>query len=307
MIATIELSLVDLLRTQLMQGSGREIPLDAPLSGLGLDSLALLNFLTAVEKRFGVELPDSIWAQKDDLTIRKFADLVRVGGGTLAVAPASPAVQDVGDTGYDGGAVSVSPFWHALARIMRMETFYLLARDLRAGSIPQPHPAIPLTLREGTLDDLPALRGFWPADKQERKEQRFRERLAKGFTPLTAWRDSEILGIDWISATGDFEPNTGLNIVTSSGTAYGFDLYEKHQGLGAGFALLCRSLHECVTRGFSRQVTLVSGNNVRMLNVATRLAGYEHAGSVRTWKLGKRRISLWRSRGTQGIGGTMIV
>src|SRR5512133_167112 len=58
--AAAEQEIARIVRDELLLGSEREIPLDQPLGelGVGLDSLALVNLLTAVEGAFGVELSD---------------------------------------------------------------------------------------------------------------------------------------------------------------------------------------------------------------------------------------------------------
>ena len=115
------------------------------------------------------------------------------------------------------------------------------------------------------------------------------------------------MGIDWISATGDFEPNTGLQITTLPGTAYGFDLYEKYGGNGIGYSLLLWSLQMCRERGFKRQVTIVSANNMRMLTVAKKLIGYEEIGTIRTRKVLRRPQSHWAIGAREGRGGIISV
>jgi acyl carrier protein len=53
--------------------AGREgdLPSDAPLGeeGLGLDSLALVRFLTAVEQELGVEVPYEVWSDIAQLSL----------------------------------------------------------------------------------------------------------------------------------------------------------------------------------------------------------------------------------------------
>ena len=308
-MTTIEHRLSDILRAQVRFGGDRLISPDEPLSVAGLDSLAILNFLTSVEKQFDVQFPDQIWAEKDGLTLGHFARLVRAHtqAGPPGVAAENgsglhPDPEVLGDRPHASSYIrSVVKRWYAA------ETFILLSRNLHTIDKDSTPPKAPLKLREATLDDFPALRGFWPVAKQEWKEKRFRERLGAGFFALTAWWDREIVGIDWVSPTGDFEPNTGLRIVTSQGTAYAFDLFEKYQGKGIGYALLLWSLHECRKRGYDRQVTLVSTNNTRMLTVGKKLIGYKEAGRVRTRKIMQRPHSVWSVGTTTGHGGVMTV
>ena len=83
--AAIERELVHHLRAQVLLGSDREIALDSPLGpAVGLDSLGLMEFLAALEERFGVEFPDTLWADRRDFTLRRLADhLVAVSVGPV--------------------------------------------------------------------------------------------------------------------------------------------------------------------------------------------------------------------------------
>jgi len=54
-----------------LAGSDREVPFDAPLGeeGIGLDSLALVQFLTAVEHELGTEFPFDVWSDAARLSL----------------------------------------------------------------------------------------------------------------------------------------------------------------------------------------------------------------------------------------------
>ena len=86
----IERELVHQLREQVLLGSDREIALDSPLGpAVGLDSLGLMEFLAAVEARYDVEFPDTLWTDRRDFTLRRLADyLVAQADQPLARAPA---------------------------------------------------------------------------------------------------------------------------------------------------------------------------------------------------------------------------
>ena len=77
--ATVEQAIARIIRDELLLGSEREIPLDQPLGelGVGLDSLALVNLLTAVEAAFQVELSDDIWTERGPLSVNDLAEIVR--------------------------------------------------------------------------------------------------------------------------------------------------------------------------------------------------------------------------------------
>ncbi len=74
----ISSEVVRILRHSALAGSQREIQLDEPLGeqGLGLDSLPLLEFVLALEKSFGIDLPDAIWARRQQLTLRHFVNFI---------------------------------------------------------------------------------------------------------------------------------------------------------------------------------------------------------------------------------------
>jgi acyl carrier protein len=70
--------LVGILRSSVLDGSDRDVGLGAALGedGLGLDSLALVEFLTAVEKEFGAKVPVDVWSRIDQLTLDDCAEAV---------------------------------------------------------------------------------------------------------------------------------------------------------------------------------------------------------------------------------------
>jgi len=324
MMELIENELTEILRSQSKLGADRRIAPDQPLSSLGLDSLSLLNFLLAAEQRFGMELPDGVWSSKGSLTLRRFVDIIfettasgisrpAMNGGTPAPAK-SPMPQESPEgadeeNGKNGHPVprEVGPVMKALAPLYARQDFVVLERDLLSGKLPDVCASIPLTYRAATAEDIPALQGFWPPEKQERKMRRFSERLASGFVPLTAWNGNEILGIDWLSGTGDFEPLTGLRIAVRPGTCYGFDLYEKRGGLGVGFALFCLSLHEAHRRGYQRQVTIVNSGNAKMIAASMKLVGFAQVGEIHTRKVLQRPVSTWRLGDQRGRGNILTV
>jgi acyl carrier protein len=70
--------LADILRASVLAGSDRDVVGGAALgeTGLGLDSLALVQFLTAVEKEFGTKIPVEVWSRLGELTLDECADAV---------------------------------------------------------------------------------------------------------------------------------------------------------------------------------------------------------------------------------------
>jgi acyl carrier protein len=59
------------LDRKVLVGSERDVPFDAPLGeeGIGLDSLALVQFLTAVEQELGAEFPFAVWSDVAHLSL----------------------------------------------------------------------------------------------------------------------------------------------------------------------------------------------------------------------------------------------
>jgi len=87
----IERELVHHLREHVLLGSDRAIDLDRPLGpAIGLDSLGLMEFLAAIEERFDVEFPDTLWTDRRDFTLRRLADYLVAQG----YRPVDPAESD---------------------------------------------------------------------------------------------------------------------------------------------------------------------------------------------------------------------
>src|SRR5882724_10141987 len=57
-------------------GAGRDQPPDEPLGALGLDSLALVNAVPAVEAACGRELPHALWGDRRGISIASLAAVV---------------------------------------------------------------------------------------------------------------------------------------------------------------------------------------------------------------------------------------
>lgn len=74
----IELRVVEILRENALNHSSRALDLDAPLgeSGIGLDSLALVQFLTALEGEYRIRLPLDFWSGADRASLRQCAEAV---------------------------------------------------------------------------------------------------------------------------------------------------------------------------------------------------------------------------------------
>ena len=76
LIATVKQMIIDSLRIEGM--SADEIETDAPLfgEGLGLDSIDALQLVVAMEKEFGVVVPDAATGSKVFASVRTMADYI---------------------------------------------------------------------------------------------------------------------------------------------------------------------------------------------------------------------------------------
>ncbi|MEO8462856.1 MAG: acyl carrier protein [Chloroflexota bacterium] len=75
----IQHEVLRVLREDVLLGSDRAVDLDAPLGpGVGLDSLALMEFLGALEGAFEVEFPETLWSDRSDFTLRRLIEYLVV-------------------------------------------------------------------------------------------------------------------------------------------------------------------------------------------------------------------------------------
>lgn len=309
-----------ILRLCVLGGSTREIAMDEPMGaqGLGLDSLALVEFVAAVEKSFQVEIPDSIWTDRGALSPADFVKLI------LELQPHSIAPAEGNSTRRSNEyAANRSYFQKARAelryrgilpggwwlgtqaasyiveRLYAREAHYILMKELTPEAmVTEISPA--LTFRELHKNDVALLGDLWPPHRRSKMVKLFQKRLEAGFICLSAWSGTEIVGIDFLSGSGDTDPDTGLTIKMLPGTCYALDLYEKYRGQGIGFALLGYSLKEAQRRGFKRQVTFVRTNNERMLAASMQLHGFTKIGEVDTRRIFRKSFSEWKLKTTSG-------
>ena len=63
MTSPLAQNLIDILRRHALKESDRPVAANQPLgaTGLGLDSLALLQFITALENQYEIEIQETIW------------------------------------------------------------------------------------------------------------------------------------------------------------------------------------------------------------------------------------------------------
>jgi acyl carrier protein len=312
----IEEAVLSTLRECSLGGSDREVSLSDPLGelGLGLDSLALLEFVTALEKKFRIQFPDDIWTDRGDLTLGHFVQLIAESAPPVDARepeeewqPGSPLQKVVRAIGKRGLLRGIA--WSAgklaeltYRRVSQVEKHYILAFDLRNAEIPAYRAAIDVELRIAGAGDEEALSKIKVRKPKIMDSRLYATRLASGFTCLVAWHDGKIVGVDWISEKGNHDERTGLRFSMREGSCYGLDLYEA-KGFtrkGVGLALLSYSLVVSRERGYARQITWVDATNARMLGVAMQVFRFEKIGEIRTRRIFGRPFSTWSAEAQHG-------
>jgi acyl carrier protein/GNAT superfamily N-acetyltransferase len=291
----VEQQAIDLLCQGVLRGAGREIQADQPLGeqGLGLDSLALAEFITALENRFELEFEDEIWSARDQLTLGKLVDLI-----------AGPEQEERPRV----RSSSRLRYWLTFVTFQR-ETVWILERDLANGAIPEPPLRMDLEFKVGSMGEMTDFERLYPPSKRRRKRRRFRERLSRGMLCLTARHEGELVGVDWLARERYHDPVTGLDIELAEDSCLGLDLVEHREYLdqGIGFALLCYSLREAKRQGLRRQSTLVSERNTRMLSSCLQLLGFEKRGEIRIIRILGRPHSSCRAGARTDARGALLL
>jgi len=334
--SVVEQEMVRILRKSSLGGSDREVAGNIPLGelGLGLDSLGLVQFVTALEKRFRIEFSDDMWTDRGQLTLRHFVDIVLESGSFVSmVTPEDsqvpfqtsaplPSIQEKiaeGTEGHGRRREAARAAYRIFSRLVRFfylrETSYVLAFNLLEQSPPSYPSSLNLNLREASADDAAAFQVFltsldyYTADKKKMDTDLFRKRLESGGVCFLALHQDQIVGVDWLTDIGYNCPFTGLKLRWPQGSWYAMELYEhpKYPGRGIGLALLAFSLEEAKKRGFQTQVTMVLSKNVKMLGAAVHLFGFKKIGEIRTRRIFLRPFSSWRMGRQSGRGGVLIL
>ena len=269
-------------------GAARELPPEEPLGALGLDSLAIVNVVAAVEGRFARELPDALWEDRRGISIASLAAAVgQCGVRPRRAAPARPSPArpssrasraSSGSSCNSRGAAreAASPPAHCTARV-------IVAHWLRA----QPALRRPHARPRRRPARCPAARG--PHDRALRR--RLRRAAGRDLDEdagrthaqptsdgacraasicLAAWEGERIVAYDLLGPTArrTSPPRpapASASICTSAA---------KSRGRGIGLALLAASLPYTRDLGFSRQATIVLERNRPMIAAATQLLGF---------------------------------
>ena len=310
--------ILGIVREELLLGSERPIPIDAPLGelGVGLDSLALVKLLTAVEATFGVDIPDDVWTARGPLSVSALADVVAdAPSQEAAVAPAEPTFlrgrMERAEDALAGGGFGHRAAWAIVRLLAPVKQFafgysrnHVLERRLDDGARVQVEPPPGIVFRPYAPEDEGGLAGLWPPFTERHGRSSLRQSLREGAIVLIAAEGSRIVALDLLSATGEEEVEVGR-----SDACFGYWLTEAPaaRGRGIGLALVAYSLHVAGERGFRAQLTWVDENNTAMLAAATQLLGFRSIGTAsRLRLLGLTRWS-WQVGGRRGRGKRLVL
>jgi acyl carrier protein len=318
--AAAQREIVRIVRSELLLGSDREIPLDQPLGelGLGLDSLALVNLLTAVEAAFGVELSDDIWTERGPLSVNDLAEIVRSTRPAAAPIP-SPQVDSAVLHGrmeqleqrLRGRGSAGRAAWAAIRvaapvrRFLFLRTRHvLLARSLDDETATELAPPPGIELRVLLPGERPDLSQLWAPVHARHMANVFRREVDRGAIALVACSEDRVVAVDLLSGQGGLDVEVG-----SPEACFGFLLEEARavRGRGIGLSLAAYSFRVARERGFRTQFTHVWTGNTAMLAAATQLLGFRIVGSARrTQLLGVGRWS-WELGGRRGRGPRLVL
>jgi acyl carrier protein/GNAT superfamily N-acetyltransferase len=318
--AGAEYEIARIVRDELLLGSERPIDLDQPLGelGVGLDSLGLVNLLTAVENEFGVELSDEIWTDRGPLSVNELAEIVRAA--TASTAPVRAADRDspvlhgrleqleekLRRRGAPGRAA-----WGAIRVVAPVKRFlYMRSRHLvLERSLDDPAPATPAPLTQIELrtlapGDKPDLSELWTPVHARPMARRFEQAVDDGAVPLVACEDGRVIALDVISDSGYMDVQ-----VRSPGACFAFLLTEARaaRGRGIGLALVAYSFAVARELGFRKQLTHVWEGNTAMLAASTQLLGFSVVGSARRTQVAGLARWTWDVGGTKGSGRRLVV
>ena len=318
--AAAQREIARIVRDELLLGSDREIPLDQPLGelGLGLDSLALVNLLTAVEASFGVELSDDIWTERGPLSVNDLAEIVqgtRPAGAPIPSVEAESAVlhgrmerleQRLRGRGSAGrAALAAIRIAAPVRRFLFVRTHHVLLRrrlDDETSTELAPPPGIELRIL--LPDERPDLSQLWASVHARHMTSVFRREIERGAIALVACSGDKVVAIDLLSGNG------GLDVeVDTPEACFGFFLEEARaaRGRGIGLALTAYSFRVARERGFRTQFTHVWKRNTAMLAAVTQLLGFGIVGSARrTQVFGVSRWS-WEVGGKRGRGPRLVL
>ena len=225
-----------IVRASTAVDSTRELPAEEPLVALGLDSLALVNAVAAVEAAFGSELPDALWEDRRGVSLASLAAAVASVAPSLppvavAAAPVSAPAEQPGNSRVEPLFLRLEasgPAGRAAAGALQRAVILaqwararhgcvVLARDL-TGELPDlPLPAGVTVAPYDGVSDAP-LAGMWSSTQAARSLAHLRKGIDAGAHCLAAWENGRIVAFDMLARSG------GDDVTVSPGTCFGLYL-----------------------------------------------------------------------------------
>jgi acyl carrier protein/GNAT superfamily N-acetyltransferase len=310
-----------IVREELLFGSERSIPLDAPLGelGVGLDSLALVRLLTAVEATFGIDVPDDVWTARGPLSVDDLTEIVAAAPNREATLPPPAAERPVlrgrmerVEHALAGGGPGRRAAWGAVRLLAPVKQFtfahsrnLVLERRLDDDAeLPQIEPPPGVVVRPYAPGDDGGLAGLWPAFTERHGRSYLRRSLRKGVIVLVAAEEKRIVALDLLSPAGEEEVQ-----IARGYACYGYWLAEAPgaRGRGIGLSLLAYSLRFARERGFRTQLTYVADTDTLMLAAATQLLGFRPIGTARRLRVLGLTSWSWEVDGRRRRGRRLVL
>ena len=292
--------ITNIVREQLLLGSERRLPLDVPLGELGLDSLAVLYLVAAVEGTLGVELSEDFLTRRGPISLQDLIEAAVTGRPIQPtgkpVRPGKPTIPPhhrmerlqhalAGRGPLGAGARAAATVGGRAERVLFKRTrHYLLERRLdgREQSAIETPPGV--DLRPYRASDDADLAGVWPDFDEKRSRCAMERWLDDGAVALVAAQGSRVVAVDLLSADGD---RGEVELAPSRGACWGLHLTEAPdvRGRGIGLALLAYSLRVAEQLGFVAQITAVRDDNAPMLTACVQLLGFRQLGIARRTRI----------------------
>ncbi len=300
--AEIQQSLIELLRTCALSGSDRPVDPTIPLGGLGigLDSLAMVQFLTAVESNYKIELPDDLWVTRESLSIDTFVEEILHQTPAPAVAPQVVIPQRELVTAHGPSALGSIGQLTSLGRKVFNQTYHKIKFHILVRDLSTPLPEFPLKhglfFRRISAGDQVNLENFWIKEVREYKSQVFKKRLETDVVCLAVMDGDRVVAIDWFSHHRAVETELGLVVEMTPEVCYGYDLHEHpdYQSQGLGLALLSYTLKFAREMGYRKQYAIVHEHNHKMLSVSTQLMGMKKVGEIEVARVFRKPFPSWK-------------
>jgi acyl carrier protein/GNAT superfamily N-acetyltransferase len=320
----VEREILRIVREDLLLGTDRPIALDQTLGDLGLDSLGVVQLVTAIDARFGVDLTDDVLIAAAPVTLGEIARFVGAAppAGAAPPTPTSPPSApdplaspplvhriEVLEQRWAGRNLAMRGAWSMLRRSWPLARkvfvpparYVFLSRCLCDPPLPDVQLPSGVELRAYRPEDRQALDGLWPAFLVGPAGRAFDSWLKEGAWADVAVDGQRVVGLVVQSAAGE---RRRIVLRPERKATWGLYLREAPdaRGRGIGLALLRFSLAEAATRGFQENLTLVWRENAPMLAATTQLLGYRPIGrTTRTHVLGRTLFS-WQIEDRSGRG-----